>query len=391
MEPHALILDGNQRASLAATRSLGKRGIRVTVGEIVRPSLAGSSRYCGGQALYSDPFASPESFLHDVMALVVSQEITFLLPISEATTYIILKNRHLLPDHVVLPFPEDPDLEKLSNKNRLFRLAHELGHPYPESIWCSGFDEGFRALEGIERFPIVLKPFKSRILLLDRILSTRVLVAHSRREAEAALRENEFFSYPFTIQSYIEGQGQGLFALYRNGHAVCFFAHRRLREKPPEGGVSVLSESVPVDSRMRTIADSILKQANWNGVAMVEFRVTRDGTPYLMEVNPRFWGSLQLAIDSGVDFPYLLYKTHTSSEPIAAPIYEKQRLRWFLGDLDRLYLVLKAPREKISFFSKLSNLIAFFVPHPRTRHEINRLGDMAPFWFELKSYIRQLW
>ena len=41
----------------------------------------------------------------------------------------------------------------------------------------------------------------------------------------------------------------------------------------------------------------------------IEFRIdSRDGVPKIMEVNPRFWGSLQLSILSGVDFPYLLYK-----------------------------------------------------------------------------------
>ena len=52
---------------------------------------------------------------------------------------------------------------------------------------------------------------------------------------------------------------------------------------------------------------------------MVEFKVDpRDGIPKLMEVNPRFWGSLQLAIVSGVDFPYLILKMarRESFEPI---------------------------------------------------------------------------
>ncbi len=40
---------------------------------------------------------------------------------------------------------------------------------------------------------------------------------------------------------------------------------------------------------------------------MVEFKAdARTGTPYLMEINGRFWGSLQLAIDAGVDFPAIL-------------------------------------------------------------------------------------
>jgi hypothetical protein len=74
-----------------------------------------------------------------------------------------------------------------------------------------------------------------------------------------------------------------------------------LREKPPSGGVSVLSESVQVNSKLGSLAQTLLENSNWHGVAMVEFKVATDGTPYLMEINTRFWGSLQLAIDAGVD------------------------------------------------------------------------------------------
>jgi hypothetical protein len=54
-----------------------------------------------------------------------------------------------------------------------------------------------------------------------------------------------------------------------------------------------------------------------------------------MEVNPRFWGSLQLAIVSGVDFPYLILKMakRESFEPILHYTVGK-RFRWLLlGDL----------------------------------------------------------
>ena len=84
---------------------------------------------------------------------------------------------------------------------------------------------------------------------------------------------------------------------------VAFFAHKRLRERPPWGGVSVLSESAEPDPRLKALARQLLDDACWHGVAMVEFKVAPDGTPYLMEINTRFWGSLQLAIDAGVDFP----------------------------------------------------------------------------------------
>ena len=83
------------------------------------------------------------------------------------------------------------------------------------------------------------------------------------------------------------------------------FAHRRLREKPPSGGVSVYRESVAPDPSLVARAAALLAGLGWRGVAMVEMKTdARTGTPYLMEVNGRFWGSLQLAVDAGVDGIY---------------------------------------------------------------------------------------
>ena len=88
---------------------------------------------------------------------------------------------------------------------------------------------------------------------------------------------------------------------------------------------------------MQSIASKLLAAAGWIGVAMIEFRVADDGTPYLMEVNGRFWGSLQLAIDCGLDFPWLLYQI-TNGLPVAEPqaYAVGRRLRWLMGDLDNL-------------------------------------------------------
>ena len=69
---------------------------------------------------------------------------------------------------------------------------------------------------------------------------------------------------------------------------------------------------------------------------MVEFKVDpRDGIPKLMEINPRFWGSLSLAVEAGVNFPFLLYRL--SCGETFSPVTDYQtgvRCRWLLpGDL----------------------------------------------------------
>lgn len=389
MEPRILVLDGNQRAALAAVRSLGAKGLWVAAGESGSPSMAGLSRYCYQSITYADPFTAPRQFFEDLLEQIRELNISFLLPITEATTYIILAYRDELPAHVTLPFPETESVEQLANKNNLFQLALQQGVPVPETVFCETAEEGLKALEAINHYPVVLKPFKSKILQPTSIVSTQVVVAHSAQEAADALRDHLFFQFPFTIQSFIEGSGQGIFALFDHGEPVCYFAHRRLREKPPGGGVSVLCESAPVDDQLRTYAEKLLRTVAWHGVAMVEFRVSPDGTGYLMEVNPRFWGSLQLAIDSGIDFPWWLYLASTG-QTVPQVSWQHRRVRWLLGDLDRLYLVLKSAPDTYTFGQKLVEILRFFKPGWRTRHEVNRWKDLRPFWFEVKQYLRAL-
>jgi predicted ATP-grasp superfamily ATP-dependent carboligase len=390
MEERVLVLDGNQRAALAAVRSLGSRGLWVSVGESTDTSLSGCSRYCRVNEYYHDPYDSPRQFFDDVCRLILKNKITFLLPITEATTYAVLRYKSELPDSVTLPFPDSDQVEMIANKNRLFELALKNDVPVPESIFCNTRQEGLDALRVVARYPVVLKPSKSRILHDNCIEPTSVMVVHSHEQAVNALESHSFFEHPFTIQNFVEGKGQGIFALYDQGKPICFFAHQRLREKPPEGGVSVLCESAPVPENLKAYARTLLDAAAWHGVAMVEFRVTPEGTPYLMEINPRFWGSLQLAIDSGVDFPYWLYQITTDKQIGTLPPQKLRRVRWLLGDLDRLYLVLKAPLARYSLWNKISAVIGFLKPGTRTRHEVNRLHDFRPFIHELKQYIKSL-
>ena len=54
---------------------------------------------------------------------------------------------------------------------------------------------------------------------------------------------------------------------------------------------------------------TLLQSIGYSGIAEIEFVIDRrNNEPKLMEINPRFWGSLPGGISSGVDFPYLLYK-----------------------------------------------------------------------------------
>jgi predicted ATP-grasp superfamily ATP-dependent carboligase len=195
------------------------------------------------------------------------------------------------------------------------------------------------------------------------------------------------------IQEKIEGEGRGVFLLVWNGKLKAAFCHRRLREKPPWGGVSVYRESLPLDQAMVERSFALLQAMEWQGVAMLEFKMDRrDGVAKLMEMNPRFWGSLQLATDAGMNFPLLLYRLACGEN--VPPQFEYRsgmKSRWLLGDLDHLWLTLTPRREHIFQTNGVSRLRAcarFLKFFERGLHyEVGRFSDWRPGWYECRNYL----
>ncbi len=376
-----LIFDALQRSSLAATRALGKRSdILVYTTDSSADSLAGASKYSEEYLPSPDPVNSTVEFVSWLKGVIESKKIDFLLPVTEVSSRTLLENHHHF-NNVKLPFADLETVLRLSDKNRLVELAQSLDVPVP----VSKVYPNAQAVDEVDfPFPCVLKPSLSKVLVNEKWLSTQVHIVRTQHELESAL-QHSYFQFPFMVQQFIEGQGAGIFCYYQNGHPKAYFAHKRLREKPPSGGVSVLSESAAINDSMKAYATRLLDSVNWHGVAMVEFKIDADGTPYLMEINTRLWGSLQLAIDAGVNFPELLFEGEYKELPVQDNFKVGVQLRWLLGDVDNLYLNVKDKNQ--SLLHKISHVLKFLTPKFINRkHEVNRFDDLGPFKYELNKY-----
>jgi predicted ATP-grasp superfamily ATP-dependent carboligase len=139
---------------------------------------------------------------------------------------------------------------------------------------------------------------------------------------------------------------------------------------------------------------ALLRSIGWQGVAMVEFKIDhRDRQPKLMEINGRFWGSLQLATDAGINFPLMLYRLATGES--VAPEFDYRtgvRTRWLLGDLDNLLIRLKSSPNGIRRDSRWRALTEFLKLYSHDLHyEVFKLDDPAPGWLEVRQWISDLW
>lgn len=361
---------------------------------VERRPLAGASRFARGSLQVPDPRSEPERYREAVAATVEDREIDVLIPATDVSVGLLLDLEDRIPG-LVVPQSGRERYERLSDKAHLTEIASSLGIAVPRQIVLDG--PGHTPLDRLSEigYPLVLKPSRSAVDAPGRVVTQGVRLVSSPDEAERVLEDLPRHAFPLLVQERIVGPGRGVFVLSWEGRLYAAFGHRRIREKPPTGGVSVYRESVRVSEELLRQSRSLLEHVGWNGVAMVEFKEDREtGTPYLMEVNARFWGSLQLAIDAGVDFPRLLVELATGQpvEPVTS--YRTGiRSRWLWGEVDHLIGCLKADRalrrELPDLPGRLQAVLRFLVPwRPGDRYEVLRVGDPGPFLRESVQWFR---
>lgn len=390
-----LITDGNERAALAVTRALGREQVEVIVGAETERSLAGSSRYCSQRFVYPSPFKEPERYVTRLMEMVQAQHVDAVFPISDIAMHVIGPERAHLERHTRIPAPPAEVFQEISDKYRLMQRAVVDGVGIPETIFVP---EGNldRVIEAIAGYPVVVKPGCSLVKDGRQWKKTSVCYAESREELRRAYRDKPYLQSPSLIQQRVIGEGQGLFVLMQEGIPLGMFAHRRLRERPPSGGVSVLRESIALPKSMVEATLTLLQRVKWHGVAMVEFKVDKDSQrPLLMEINGRFWGSLQLAVDAGVNFPLMLLNMAMGkAETLPENGYRiGVRSRWLLGDLDQLLMRLMKCDDALNLPpgapSKLQSLKAFCRFWDRDMfYEVEDFDDPGPSRFEILRYVK---
>lgn len=342
MNDRVLVLDGHTTQALACVRSLARAGCTILVASDRRRPLGAWSRYCravfrlSGESL--DAFAELRAWARERGATVV-------LPLTERSCVLCdLARDEWQGLGITVACAPGHMLRLAFDKARTVEIAERCGVRTPRSIVPGSPAEATAAAASVG-FPCVVKPRFSNAWDGSRFLPDRgTRYAASPDALDAAIEATKQGNCWPLIQSFEDGTGKGVFALCDRGRIVAWFAHERLRDVRPSGSGSSLRRSIALEAHLREPAERLLRAMEWHGPAMVEFRDDGVRPPCLMEVNGRFWGSLQLAIAAGVDFPALWLALLRGEEPSPAPSYvEGATVRWWWGDVKRILHIISGP------------------------------------------------
>jgi len=387
----ALILNGDTKSALAAVRSLGRRGIRITCGAEKQNAMALHSKYVTRRFVYRSPLTNPEGFLKDILAECTGAEPPVLFVFSDAAYLTFARNRVVWEGKLLMPLPTPENVERAFHKGATIALAESLDIPVPYTRGLKNMEDSRAAWIDCASIPVVVKPAHSASWKGQEGVFGSVRYAFSEMELRRIVRElySRFGEYPI-VERYIRGSEFGFECLCRNGEVLVYSAHRRIRSLNPTGGAAVVKETIEPDALMKANAEKLLQALSWEGPAMVEFKHDEMGGGYrLIEVNGRFWGSLPLAIFAGTDFPSLYFELAKGNAlPEGTPYIRGVRSRHYLGDVHHLLKVLFAsdPMRKIAYPSRLSALGDFF-KRDNSRSDVYDASDTRPSVMEYVSHL----
>ncbi|WP_309386959.1 ATP-grasp domain-containing protein [Cerasicoccus frondis] len=295
---------GRSIIALAIAHSLGKRGVEVIGCDDVELTVLQFSKYVQDTFVHRSSESDVDGYLEDLIANIERHRppsgVPYVLIPSFRDATIIARHRERLEQHITVAAPDIESIDAVLSKAAFAKTAEANGLPIPQTLVAQTVEE----LERRDDFPepAVVKPPDSHGGRGIRICDTRAeALAYCREVVESG------GEMPI-VQATAPGEDYCFAALCNQGELVAHMAYQNLQQFPIEKGQGVVRKTID-DAVFQPSAAKLLAAVNWHGVAQVDYRWDGEGEPVLIEVNPRFWAGLVHSVESGVDFPWLLYQT----------------------------------------------------------------------------------
>jgi len=366
-KPTVLVTDADQRSTLAGCRGLDAAGYRTAVVASTRPALTHWSRSCDERIRAPDPLADPAGFTFALERVVADGDYAALLPGTDQALLAVSVARDRLERHVDLGLPPHDVVVRCLDKLALVEVAAEAGLPCPSSVACVDEEEVLSAAAALG-FPVALKPASSLVHSPARAWRQAGGVVPDEQVLRAAL---PVYGMPVIVQRYQPaGRVFSCAGVITDGRLLAVAASRYRRTWPPRAGSASFSEATAMPEEAAARVATLLRLLGWQGIFEVELLEEPDGSLATIDLNPRLYGSMTLAIRSGVNLPalwcdWLLGRPLTAGRPRPG-----LRYRWEEGELRNAARALRA--------GQLGTVLEIARPRRAAVHAYFELTDPLP-------------
>jgi predicted ATP-grasp superfamily ATP-dependent carboligase len=293
--------------AVVATRDLGAHGVQVITGDNMYIAASNFSVHSKGFFSYPDPDADPEGYINKLVRVCEkykAPDTDLVLMPMHTDSFIVAANIHRFEGLAKTALPERDKIDLIGNKASLAKFCSENGINIPETVVVESVDD-FEETAKSFTYPAFLKVSDSNAAIgLHKVDSAEDAVKHFDNDVRQFKLAGK---NPAILQAAVPGEDYCSTFLFDHGEARASMTYHNLLDYPRKTGMGALRETVDA-SEMEEIGASLLELADWHGVAEIDFRWDGENKPYLIEVNPRFWGGLGQSVESGWSYPYHLFR-----------------------------------------------------------------------------------
>ena len=375
----AIVTDAHYRMSVSLIRDLFDCGVRVVVCEkaSIENPVGFASR--GAAQCVRLPDEAYEAALLALCREVLEKggKKPALLPVGAKPLAMVSRSRDAFSAVAGLCIAPPSQLALFNDKAAVSALAKTLGIPVPESFERQP-EEADEAFFFRVPLPCAVKPHCGESFGLTA--SKRYRICRTKEELEAAFHHFKALTNEDPIvQEYLPGAAFGCSVLAKDGAVYRSLCHRRVREYPVSGGPSSCCESVSRGD-LPAFAKSLVRETGFTGPAMFEFKCASDGSPRLLEVNPRVWGTFPLTRAAKTDFSYSWFCLAAGLALPQALAAQHVKMAYYPADLAAGLGYLKKGQPG-RFFAAAADFL-----NPRVKNGIADPKDPAP----ARAYFRNL-
>jgi predicted ATP-grasp superfamily ATP-dependent carboligase len=371
-----LIVDeGRTWSTLCAARSLSRAGWSVAVGSPGARGLTASSRTVSSRHDVPSLKAGLAGFSDAVRQAVNDSGAEVVFGGGDAEVHALSLEREFIP--AVVPYADEPIVLRAFDKLELTLAAERCGLEAPRTT---------EAPDEIDTDgPVLVKArqhwdphaangatrLEASVVTGRDAIAARV--AEIRRQGAAPLLQERLDGDNLSLVLLRGQDGRTLGALYQQ------IDHRW----PVPAGWTARAHTLPLDADLTRRAELLLDTLGWIGLVELEFIRGADGGPRLIDFNGRYYGSMQLAVAAGIDFPRLWAEDATGRDPQPAPAARVGvRFQRIGGDLRRAMFERRGGVAR--------DVLDTLAYGARAHHSVASVRDPRPGFVYLRHALREL-
>lgn len=302
-------INGLYRNVTTVCRSLGKKGHKVHVLSSIHRLKSIQkflkSKYCSAYDFWPNPMNHPSQAIDRVINYSKENNIDVILANMDSVASLLAYHQDKLP--VKVPLPGYSIFKRGINKLENIKAAKKIGVPVPETIKGRSLNHIFKKIEEKSlSYPLVLKPkIRGDGLFGTQVVSSKEELIKRYNEFRKIGKKEPLYNYQKPlVQKFVKGEIYDCCTLNKDGEMRVALTQCRNQTANSFGGGGVVNTTTKTPEIIE-LSRKLIKELGWTGPAQVEWIKDKEGDFKLLEFNSRIWGTLELSVDAGIDFPAL--------------------------------------------------------------------------------------